>query len=177
MTIPIARSLRLMAVAVPAIAILAYGVGSALGTDKATTAAASGSSVIDGVHFVSVDALQSQVIGHRAAVLLFMAPGCSSCTAEVQALVGALSGSSKLQLVGIDMSPDDPRDLVPYLRAIQVADAPFIWTVDSNGTLTVRYQVTALSSTVGLDSSGRVRFTNQGPADDGELVKQVSQLA
>ena len=177
MTTPIVRSFRLVAVAVPAIAILAYGLGSALGTDKATTAPAGNSSVIDGVHFVSVDALQSQVIGHQAAVLLFMAPGCSSCFGEVQVLVGALRGSSKLRLVGIDMSPDDPRDLAPYLRAIQVADAPLIWTVDSNGILTVRYQVTALSSTVGLDSSGRVKFTNQGPADDGQLVQQVSQLA
>lgn len=63
-----------------------------------------------------------------------------------------------------------------YLRSIGVADAPFVWTIDTGSRLTQRFGVLSLSSTVGLDSSGTVRFANDGPVEGALLVRQIRTL-
>jgi len=129
------------------------------------------------VPFISLTDLDRQIIGHRAAVLMFTAPGCASCAAEARALSQALGGHPRVQLVGVDMSPDAPADLAAYLKFIGVADSPFVWMIDSNSAVTNRYQIAALSSTIGIDHSGKVRFSNQGPAEASLLIHQIQALS
>jgi hypothetical protein len=133
-------------------------------------------STVDGVPFISLAALDDRVIGHRPALLLFTAPGCASCAAEARSLKRSLGSHPRVQLVGVDMSQDAPGDLAKYLKFIDVADSAFIWIVDTDSTITTRYQVSALSSSVGIDGSGKVQFLNQGPADQAQLLRQIAAL-
>lgn len=134
--------------------------------------------VVNGVRLTDVRDVTSAVIGHQPVVLLFMAPGCESCRAEVRALAGSLGSHPDLRLVGVDMiGQENPRDLADYVNAVGIASSPFVWTVDTNATLTTKYQVVSLSSTVGIDNTGRVRFTNQGSVDGAQLLRQIAELS
>lgn len=129
-----------------------------------------------GPAIVSVQQVDSQTRGHPT-VLLFTAQGCASCEADARALQGAAGGRSDVRLVGVDMDGGDAvSSLAGYVRAIGLQSSSFVWTIDGDGTLARRYGITDLSSTVFLDSSGRVRFVNQGPQDAGTYSGQLSQL-
>jgi hypothetical protein len=52
-----------------------------------------------------------------------------------------------------------------------------VWTIDQDGSLARRFGIASLSSTVFVDSVGKVRFTNSGDQDEQTLSAQLSQLA
>ena len=125
---------------------------------------------------LSTGQVEAQTQGHPT-VLLFTAQGCASCEADARALQGAARGRSDVRLVGVDMSGSDTaQSLAAYVKAIGLESSGFAWTIDSDSTLTNRYGITSLSSTVFLDSSGRARFVNQGPAEAGTYAQQLSEL-
>lgn len=131
--------------------------------------------------------LEGMVAG-KAVVYLFTAPGCTSCVqdvgnvqravAAVRSVQGAFGGRSGIQLIGVDVWPQDlPGDFAAYLRAVGLASTPFVWTIDTDGSLARRYSVVALGSTVLVDSRGKVRFLNEGSTDSRTLAQQLSQLS
>lgn len=153
-------------VAVAVILVAACGAGSTR----------SSQSTAGGPGIVSVQQVQAQTRGHPT-VLLFTAQGCASCEVDARALLGAAGGRSDVRLVGVDMDGGDAASsLAAYVQAMGLQSSSFVWTIDGDGTLAHRYGITDLSSTVFLDSSGRVTFVNQGPRDAGTYAGQLGQL-
>lgn len=125
---------------------------------------------------LSMGQVEAQTRGHPT-VLLFTAQGCASCEADARALQDAARGRSDVRLVGVDVTGDDTtQSLAGYVQAMGLESGRFVWMIDSDSTLTNRYGITSLSSTVFLDSSGRARFVNQGPVDAGTYAQQLSEL-
>lgn len=124
---------------------------------------------------VPMAAVQRQVAG-KPAVYLFTAPGCESCAAEARSLASAARSRPQVQLVGVDLSNDSRAEFASYVAAIGLAGSPFVWTIDQDGSLARRFGIVSLSSTVMIDSGGRVRFANSRPQDAQTLSAQLSQL-
>jgi hypothetical protein len=125
---------------------------------------------------LSMAQVEALTRGHPT-VLLFTAQGCASCETDARALQDATRGRSDVRLVGVDMTGDDtPQSLQSYVQAMGLESGSFVWMIDSASTLTNRYGITSLSSTVFLDSSGRARFVNQGPLDAGAYAQQLGGL-
>jgi peroxiredoxin len=161
---------RLLLLALLATAAAACGSARTAAPLSAKSPAATGARVIP-----AASALR-QVAG-KPVVYLFTAPGCASCAAEAQALASAAHGRPGVQLVGVDLSNDQPGDFATYVDAIGLGDSPFLWTVDQDGSLARRFGVVNLSSTVFLDGAGKVRFLNPGAVDAPTLSTQLSQLS
>lgn len=126
---------------------------------------------------VPASTLQARLAAHQPTVLLFMATGCTSCAAQAAQLRKALASYPEVQAVGVDIVPQDtPSILGSFLDAQDLADAPFLWMIDADGSLVSRYQVAALDATVGIDRQGAVRFRNPGPADATTLAAQLAAL-
>ena len=125
---------------------------------------------------VEVGDAQKQVTGKPVAYF-FTAPGCSSCVPDVQALQGAAQSRPTVQLVGVDVSSQDlPADFAAWLGAQGLTSDRFIWTIDTGNNLTKRFGVAGLGTTVLVDSTGKVRFVNQGTTDGQLLARQLGQL-
>ena len=118
-----------------------------------------------------------QTVAGKPVVYLFTAPGCASCADQAQALATAAHGRPSVQLVGVDLSNDNPADFVAYISAIGLAESVFMWTVDQDGSLARRYGIVSLSSSVFISSDGHVRFVNSGPQDAQTLDAQLGQLS
>ncbi len=126
---------------------------------------------------VPASTLQGQLAGHEPTVLLFMATGCASCAAQVRELQQAMASHPGVQAVGIDLIPSDtPARLRSFLEAQGLADAPFLWVIDRDGSLLTRYGVAELDATVGIARRGVVRFKNPGSADAAQLASQLAAL-
>ncbi len=122
-------------------------------------------------------ALPAQLAAHRPTVLLFMATGCASCAAQVADLQQAMVGHAGVQVIGIDIvSFDNPTILRSFLEAQDLDKAPFLWTIDTDGSVLSRYGVQQLDATIGIDRAGVVRFRNPGPADSAQLGGQLAAL-
>ncbi len=106
-----------------------------------------------------------------------MATGCASCAAQVADLQQAMVGHAGVQLIGIDIvSFDNPTILRSFLEAQDLDKAPFLWTIDTDGSVLSRYGVQQLDATIGIDRAGVVRFRNPGPADSAQLGGQLAAL-
>ncbi len=123
-----------------------------------------------------VSALEPK-LAHGPTVLIFMATGCASCAADVGQLRQALASYPGVQAVGIDISTQDTAaELASFLDNKDLADAPLLWTIDTDGSLVSRYQMAMLDATVGIDRHGVIAFRNDAPADAAKLVSQLAAL-
>ncbi len=129
-----------------------------------------------GPAIAELSSVQRQVEG-KPAVYLFTAPGCVSCADQAQALANAAKSRPSVRLVGVDLTNDKSSTFAAWVREIGLSESPFVWTIDRDGSLGRRYGIASLSSTVFVSSDGRIRFTNQGPADPPTLSNQLSQLS
>jgi len=134
------------------------------------------SSQAAGPAIVELATVQRQVEG-KPAVYLFTAPGCVSCADQAHALADSAQSRPAVRLVGVDLTNDKPSTFAAWVTEIGLSGSPFVWTIDRDGSLARRYGIASLSSTVFVSSDGRVRFTNQGPADPPTLSDELSQLS
>ena len=126
---------------------------------------------------LSSPAQLARTTAHQPTVLLFMATGCVSCVADVSRLRQALAGHPGIHAVGVDLAAaDSPLQLRSFLEAQGVADAPLLWVIDRDRSIVSRYGVAALGATVGIDTTGAVRFDNPGPSDTAQLAAQLALL-
>ena len=170
---PIGRGVVLICVA---LLLAACGPAATSSSPRSASAAPGGSPPLAS-RIVPASTLQARLAAHQATVLLFMATGCSSCAAQAGQLRQALASYPGVQAVGVDIvSQDTPSILGSFLAAQDLADAPFLWTIDTDGALVSRYQVAALGATVGIDRRGAVSFRNPDPADATQLGAQLAAL-
>ncbi len=132
-------------------------------------------SIQSGPVVLPLASVESRVAG-QPVVYLFTAPGCASCATEARDLTAAAKGRPGVQLVGVDLSRDQPADFATYVGEIGIDWTRFLWTVDADGSLARRYGVVELSSTVLIGGDGKVRFVNAGAQDAATLAGQISRL-
>ncbi len=156
-------------------ALVTAGCG-APSAQSSTSGSGAASSALNS-RILSSPAKLAQITAHQPAVLLFMATGCVSCVADVNRLRQALAAYPGIHAVGVDIvSADSPQQLGTFLEDRGVADAPLLWVIDRDGSIVSRYGVTALGATVGIDTTGAVRFDNPGPSDTAHLAAQLALL-
>ena len=157
---------------------LAACVPAATSSSPRSAGGATGGSAPLASRIVPASTLQARLAAHEPTVLLFIATGCSSCAAQAGQLRQALASYPGVQAIGVDIaSQDTPSILSSFLDAQDLAAAPFLWTIDTDGALVSRYQVAALGATVGIDRQGAVSFRNPEPADVKQLGAQLAALA
>ncbi len=164
--------------AIPLVAALLLSAcgGARLASPTAAPASTAGSAPLAS-RILPVSAVPAQLAAHRPTVLLFMATGCASCAAQVADLQQAMAGHSGIQVIGVDIvSFDNPTILRSFLEAQDLDKAPFLWTIDTDGSMLSQYGVQQLDATIGIDRTGVVRFRNPGPADPAQLGGQLGAL-
>ncbi len=165
------------AVTVVAALLLSACGGNPAGSSATGSAGSSGGSASLASRTLPASALPAQLAARRPTVLLFMATGCASCAAQVADLQQAMVGHSGVQVIGIDIvSFDNPTILRSFLEAQELDKAPFLWTIDTDGSVLSRYGAQQLDATIGIDRTGVVRFRNPGPADAAKLAGQLAAL-
>ena len=171
-TPPVRRGVALIIVAM----LLAACAPAATRSSHGNGAGSSGGFAPLGSRILPASALQPQ-LAHGPTILIFIATGCVSCAADVGQLRQAMASHPGAHGIGVDIVPQDtPSILGSFLEAQDLADAPFLWTIDTDGALAARYQVAALDGTVGIDRQGAVSFRNPGPADATQLGAQLAAL-
>ena len=173
LTPPVSRGVALIFVA---LSLAACGPAATRSSHSSGGGPSSGSAPLAS-RIVPASTLQARLAAHEPTVLLFMATGCSSCAAQTSQLRRALASYPGVQAIGVDIaSQDTPSILGSFLDAQDLADAPFLWTIDTDGALVSRYQVAALGATVGIDRQGAVSFRNPDAADATQLSAQLAAL-
>ncbi len=168
---------RLAAVPVVAALLLSACGGNPSGSSATPATGSNTGSAPLASRILPASALPARLAAHRPTVLLFMATGCASCAAQVADLQQAMVGHSGVQVIGIDIvSFDSPTILRSFLEAKDLDKAPFLWTIDTDGSVLSRYGVQQLDATIGIDRTGVVRFRNPGPADSAQLGGQLADL-
>jgi thiol-disulfide isomerase/thioredoxin len=125
---------------------------------------------------VELNQLQGQLAGQPVAYQ-FTATGCALCAHDASELLAAASNYGAVKLVGVDVvGNDSPAALASFLSSVGLGSSRFVWTIDSTGSLTQRFKVVSLGSSVIVDRTGNVRFTNQGPTDAATLSQQLRQV-
>ena len=109
--------------------------------------------------------------------LYFMASWCATCVPETQAWGQiARDGSVQgLQVFVVDVDPVDSPGALAGFRDRYVG-AGLQWVFDADQTLTRAFGVTALDTTVLIDSSGRVAYRNTVSLSVAQLRQAIADL-
>lgn len=114
---------------------------------------------------------EGRQLAGKPAVLWFWSPWCPTCRAQAPAVTAlAKKHAGKVSVVGVGGldGSDAIRDYGSQLNAFPQLD-------DAKGDIWKRFGVTAQSSYVVLDSSGRVQ--HRGYLDNNALAQRVNELA
>jgi hypothetical protein len=122
----------------------------------------------------TIDGAPVRVPGNKPSVLVFLSITCAACAdaaralAQVEAATTATAraahlATTKARFLGVDMDRGVSRQTVTdFLHSIGADHLPTV--VDQNAVLSGTYQVTALSTVLVIDSTGRVRFRAINPS-------------
>lgn len=153
---------------VPALALIAAAVAACGSVSTAAPARTSAATRV-----IPAASVQREVAG-KPAVYLFTSTGCSSCVAAVRAMQSAARDHGGVRFIAVDMfGTDASADISAWLQANDLDSTMVVWTIDKDGTLMRKFGVTSLETSVLVDSSGQVRFVNQGGTDPAVLAKQL----
>ena len=134
----------------------------------------------------TIDGAAVQVPSNRPSVLVFLSITCADCAdvartlAQVQAATNATAraahlATTKARFLGVDMDGGaSVHAVADFLHSVGADGLPTV--VDQKAVLSGRYQVTALSTVLVVDSTGRVTFraVNPSPAKIVSAVDAVS---
>lgn len=154
--------------------------------DAGTTAGAAGATSTAGAasaRSVTVRALGGQRIripSERPTVVYFFSATCGSCIQGAHALVQAQQQAQAAQtaatFLAVDLDPTEPPQVIgEFVRAAGNPDLPAV--SDRDAALSRRYQVTALSTLVIIDPTGRVtyRATEPSPAQILDAIAKAAR--
>lgn len=126
----------------------------------------------------TLDGGQFRLADHKGdvVVMFFMASWCGSCVPEAQALAELHQQyrDRGLTVVAINVEPD--KKVSELSRFRQLADnAAYAWTFDTAFAVTQQYGVQALDTTILIDRTGRIAYTDTYPTPldvlDAEIQK------
>jgi hypothetical protein len=111
--------------------------------------------------------------GAAAPAVLFFSAGCGECVGGGTAVAGARAAVQKAtgtaRFLAVDMVPtENTADVHRFLDQIGDTNLPAV--IDTHGDLTSRYQVTAQTTLLVIDPSGRITYRGHAPAQDQILT-------
>ncbi len=104
--------------------------------------------------------------GSKPAALFFFAVGCGECTGGAKSLAqAATTVGDKAEFLAVDMDPSETSDAITgFLRSIDSPHLPA--AIDKGAALSRTYHVSALSTLIVIDPTGKVTFRATDPAPD-----------
>jgi len=126
----------------------------------------------------TLDGGQFRLADHKGdvVVMYFMASWCGTCVPEAQALaeLDQRYRDQGLTVVAINVEPD--KKISELSRFRQLANnGAYTWTFDTAFAVTQQYGVKALDTTIVIDRSGRIAYTDAYPTPldvlDAEIQK------
>ncbi|AVV45428.1 redoxin domain-containing protein [Streptomyces sp. SID9913] len=170
---PTARRTRLrrrtvLALAAATAAVLTLSAcGTATTGSTAKTDTVSGSSAAAKTDTVTLlDDTTLAVPGKKPAALFFFSVGCGECAGGAKSLDKAAKAfGDKATFLAVDMDPSESKTTImqflDYIKAPGLAT-----TVDKGAALSLRYQVSALSTLIVVDPQGKVTYRATDPSAD-----------
>ncbi len=178
---PGGRIQRTMATGIVVAAVLLAGCRAATpATDAGTTAGTAGAASAQSVTVRALGGQRIRIPSERPTVVYFFSAGCGSCIQGARALVQANTQSQTAQsaatFLAVDLDPTEPPQVIgAFVRAAGNPDLPAV--SDRDAALSRRYQVTALSTLVVIDPTGRVsyRAVEPGPAQILDAIAKAAR--
>lgn len=98
--------------------------------------------------------------GDKPLLLYFMATGCTDCALEAADLarLNAEYGERAPTILAVDVMPDTADSLRQWIAALPAAGLSYHWAIDSAGTLTKAFRVSALDTTIAIRPGGTISF-------------------
>lgn len=173
LTLGDARSLRRGLSA--AAALLTAGMLTACGpaATTSTTTPTPHASATTTATLTSVDGTSIELPAAVPTAVLFFSYGCGECVGGGKSLAAAQAAVEKAgghaRFLAVDMVPsENTGDARGFLEQIGSPSLPAV--VDTNGVLTSRYQVTALTTVLVIDPSGQVTYRGHAASRDQILA-------
>jgi thiol-disulfide isomerase/thioredoxin len=182
------RGRSLIGLAAIAAAVLLASCGTNPATRGRTAASASGlrGAATGQAALTTIDGAAVRVPGDKPSVLVFMSINCADCAdaartlARVEAATKATAraahlATTKARFLGVDMDRGvSSQTVADLMHSVGAAGLPTV--LDQKAVLSGAYQVTALSTVLVIDPTGRVRFRaiNPSPAKIVAAVDAVS---
>lgn len=161
-----------------AAAVLAAGTLAACGPTAApstTTPAAphANATATTAATLTTVDGKSIDLPAAAPTAVLFFSAGCGECVGGGKSLAAAHTAVQKAgghaQFLAVDMVPtESAADVGTFLDQVNGTGLPAV--VDTNGALTSRYQVSALTTVLVIDPAGQVTYRGHAPSQDQILA-------
>lgn len=111
---------------------------------------------------------------HQPTVLNFFASWCHGCRQEIDAFGATWKADrGKVAFVGVDTGETSP---ATARKMLAQAGATYPVGLDASSTVTGRYQILALPTTIFIDRSGRVAGEVFGPQTRQDLARWIHKL-
>lgn len=126
----------------------------------------------------TLDGGQFRLTDHKGdvVVMYFMASWCGTCVPEAQAL-GELYqryGEQGLTVVAINVEPEKKVSELSRFRQL-ANNAAYAWTFDTAFAVTQQYGVKALDTTIIIDRSGRIAYSDAYPTPLDVLDTEIQK--
>lgn len=168
-----------VAVAATAVILAACGSGANhIGTStQSASSTASGSPAptqgTESAVLTTIDGRTVRVPSGKPSVLVFISISCADCSAAAKAVAQAShTVGDKAEFLAVDLDPGVPAtDLTSFLDYVDAKGLPTM--IDAKATLLAKYNVSALSSVIVIDSAGKVTYRAINPSSNA-IVAAVS---
>jgi hypothetical protein len=127
----------------------------------------------------TIDGRQVSVPGSAPTALLFFSFGCGECVgggkALAQAQATAQQTGSNAGFLLVDMDPhESAQDASRFREQIDGKNLPAV--IDTGATLSRTYKISALTTVIVVDPSGKVTYQGHAPAAD-QILEQLDKAA
>lgn len=121
----------------------------------------------------TIDGTTVRVPSGKPSVLVFISISCADCSAATKAVARASHAvGDKAAFLAVDLDPGVPAtDLTSFLDYVDAKRLPTM--IDAKAALLAKYNVTALSTVIIIDSAGKVTYRAINPGSNA-IVTAVS---
>ena len=156
--------------------ITASDAAPAPATDNQTTYNISAGPVAPDWELPTLDGSTFKLADHQGdvVVMFFMASWCGSCLPEAQALAELHESYAEkgLTIVAINAEPDQKVKELERFRQ-RANNGQFAWAFDHEFAVVQAYKVQALDTTLIIDRSGRIAYSDASPTPKEFLEKEI----
>lgn len=176
------RAVTAVAVAVPAIGLLAFGltrdpgsIPSPLPGRAAPTFALAAFAKGDSARSTTLDSVRLAALSGDVVVLNFYASWCLACRDEHEVLrtVGARYAGTDVHFFGV-LYNDSPENAIRWLGAMGTLPYPSL--TDPHSRTAIDYGLYGVPETFFIGRDGRVAYKHTGPVTEDVLIGKIEQL-